>query len=75
MHDTTGKCVNCVAYGRQAYSNALVVGNELVIFFAQALHAKGKNNESALCLFDTAHIVKITHDSQIPPLKYIISFQ
>ena len=57
LHDNTGKCISCVAYGRQASSSALIVNSE-IIFFAQAKPAN-QNNMGALWIVDTAHILKL----------------
>ena len=74
LHDNTGKCISCVAYGRQASSSALIVNSEIIIFFAQALPAN-QNNMGALWIFDTAHIVKLRQNCKIPQLQDMITLK
>ena len=74
FHDNTGKCVACVAFGRQTESNALADGNEVVLFFAQALPGN-QNNNGALWLYDTAHIVLLRQNCLIPPVQETIELK
>ena len=74
LHDNTGKCVSCVAFGRQTNSTALYDGNEVILFVAQALPGN-QNNAGALWLYDTAHIVKIREHCRIPPVQETIGLK
>ena len=74
LHDNTGKSIACYAFGRQTESSALADGNEVVLFFAQALPGNQSNN-GALWLYDTAHIVLLKPNCRIPPLQETITLK
>ena len=74
FHDNTGKCVACIAFGRQTDSNALADGNEVVLLFAQAL-VGNQNNNSVLWLYGTAHIVLLKQNCLIPPVHETIELR
>ena len=67
FNDNTGKCVACMAFGRQTDCNASADGNKVVLFLAQALLGN-QNHNGALWLYDTAHIVLLRQDCLIPPV-------
>ena len=74
FHDNTGKCVACIAFGRQTDFNASADGDEVVLFFAQALLGN-QNHNGALWLYDTAHIVLLRQDCLIPPVHETIELR
>ena len=74
FHDSTGKCVACIAFGRRTDCNALADGNDVVLLFAQALLGHGNHN-GALWLYDTAHIVLLRQDCLIPPVHETIELR
>ena len=74
FHDYTGKCVACMAFGRQTDCNAVADGNEVVLFVAQALLGN-QNNDGSLWLYDTAHIVLLRQDCLIPPFHETIQLR
>ena len=56
--------MNCFACGRHAGNEALCVGNEVILYFAQG-NASGKGN-GRLWMYDEGHIVQLRSACKVP---------
>ena len=66
VQDAYGKSLRCVALGRHVDNPALVIGNEIVLFFSTALAGLG-GNAGQMWLYDDCHIVHMRGGCLVPP--------
>ena len=74
LHDTTGRYVTCMAFGRHAGSECIADGNEVILYFSTAT-AGLANKPGALWLYDEAHVVLLRQNCTPPPAKTFVDLQ
>ena len=68
LQDASGKSLRCVALARHVDNQALVIGNEVVLFFSTALAGLG-GNAGQMWVYDDCHIVHMRAGCFVPPSR------
>ena len=76
LHDQSGRYVLCAALGRHSSNSCIQNGNEVVLYFAQALAPTSPNNASGqLWLYDESHMVVLQEKRSIPTARTVIELR